>query len=103
MRLVLHREIPENIEVQWNALVLQMERPEVFYTHEWALAVSRAYRASVTPRLFLAYEQDSLVGLVALATDLEQRNVFFLSASTADYSKEGEGTPWTVRTRSRGR
>ena len=46
MRLVLHREIPEDniLAGQWNQLVQQMEFPEVFYTYEWSLAVSRAYQ-----------------------------------------------------------
>ena len=75
MRLVLHREIPEdnNLARQWNELVWQMECPEVFYTYEWALAVSRAYRDSITPLLMLAYEQDSLVGVVSLATNRSRR------------------------------
>jgi CelD/BcsL family acetyltransferase involved in cellulose biosynthesis len=87
LRLVLHREIPEDdrLACQWNALVLQMERPEVFYTYEWALAVSRAYSSSVAPLLILAYDQDSLVGVVALATDRLRRGTFFLNSTTADY------------------
>jgi len=62
-----------------------MERPEVFYTYEWALAVQRAYAASITPLLILAYQDNSLVGVVALATDEVAGEVFFLAASTADY------------------
>jgi CelD/BcsL family acetyltransferase involved in cellulose biosynthesis len=87
LRLVLHREIPDDdlLARQWNELVQQMECPEVFYTYEWALAVSRAYRASITPLLMLAYEQDLLVGVVALATDNARRETFFLANSTADY------------------
>lgn len=87
MRVVLHREIPEDesLRRQWNDLVQQMERPEVFYTYEWALAVHRAYRVSVTPLLLLAYEGDSLVGVVALATDEARRKTFFLAGTTADY------------------
>lgn len=88
MRLVLHREIPDDdiLAHQWNELVQQMECPEVFYTYEWAMAVSRAYRASITPLLILAYDdQDSLVGLAALATDKPQRETFFLGGMTADY------------------
>ena len=65
--------------------MLQMARPEVFYTYEWALAVDRAYRASMPPLLFLAYEDDSLVGVVALATDSLRRRAFFLANTTADY------------------
>jgi hypothetical protein len=38
MRIVLLRKIPDesSLRRQWNDLVLQMERPEVFYTCEWA-------------------------------------------------------------------
>lgn len=65
--------------------MLQMARPEVFYTYEWALAVDRAYRASMPRLLFLAYEDDSLVGVIALATDSLRRRAFFLAYTTADY------------------
>jgi len=87
LRLVLHREIPDDdiLARQWNELVWQIDRPEVFYTFEWALAVSRAYRDSITPLLILAYERDSLVGIAALATDKPQRETFFLAGTTADY------------------
>ncbi|MBZ5599822.1 MAG: GNAT family N-acetyltransferase [Acidobacteriia bacterium] len=87
MRLVLHREIPEDetLRAQWNALVQEMECPEVFYTYEWALAVARAYRASLTPLLMLAYEGGDLVGVVALATDPGGEKAFFLTRTTADY------------------
>jgi CelD/BcsL family acetyltransferase involved in cellulose biosynthesis len=86
MHLVVHREIPDNerLRHQWNDLVLQMERPEVFYTHEWASAAYKAYRIQMTPLLLLAYEKDSLVGVVALATDPAQGTVF-LTSTTADY------------------
>ena len=87
MRLVLHREIPDDDSLarQWNELVQQMECPEVFYTYEWALALSRAYRASITPLLMLAYERDSLVGVAALAMDLSQKLATFIAGTTADY------------------
>jgi len=41
LRIVLHRYIPEDphLKLQWNNLVERMERPEVFYTHEWAWAM----------------------------------------------------------------
>jgi CelD/BcsL family acetyltransferase involved in cellulose biosynthesis len=86
VRLALYREIPDDVTLahQWNELVGHMECPEVFYTYEWALAVSRAY-GSITPLLILAYEQDSLVGVAALATDKAQRETFFLAGTTADY------------------
>ena len=87
LRLVLHREIPgdDSLAGRWNELVWQMECPEIFYTHEWALAVSRAYRGSITPLLMLAYEQNSLVGVAALAIDRSQREATFIAGSTADY------------------
>ena len=83
----MHREIPDDRHLarQWNELVQQMECPEVFYTHEWALAMSRAYRDSITPLLMLAYEQDSLIGVAALAMDALQRDASFIAGRTADY------------------
>ena len=72
------------LQRQWNDLVLQLEQPEVFYTYEWALAVFRAYGGQLVPLLFLAYEEDSLVGLVALATNSSQETTF-LTSTTADY------------------
>lgn len=87
MRIVLHRIIPEDPELhrQWNAVALQTERPEVFYTCEWALAMQSAYRASLTPLLFLGYEGDDLVGVASLATDPSEKNVSFLAGTTGDY------------------
>lgn len=83
----MHREIPDDQHLarQWNELVQQMECPEVFYTYEWALAVSRAYRASITPLLMLAYELDSLVGVAALGMGAFQKKVTFIAGTTADY------------------
>jgi CelD/BcsL family acetyltransferase involved in cellulose biosynthesis len=87
LRIVLHREIPENPTLlrQWDDLALQMERPEVFYTSEWALAVQAAYQSSLKPLLVLGYEGDKLVGVASLATDGDEKNISFLSATTADY------------------
>lgn len=87
LRIVLHREIPEDPKLwrRWNDVVLQMERPEVFYTCEWALAVQSAYEASLTPLLFLGYEGEELVGVASLATDAGGQNVSFLAATTGDY------------------
>ena len=87
MRIVLHREIPEDTELhrQWNAIALQTERPEVFYTCEWALAVQSAYPAALKPLLLLGYEGDNLLGVASLATDPAGKHVGFLAASTADY------------------
>ncbi|MGB2603695.1 MAG: hypothetical protein WBC78_08875, partial [Candidatus Sulfotelmatobacter sp.] len=87
LRIVVHRELPEDPKLcrQWNDLVLQMERPEVFYTSEWALAVQSAYRASLKPLLFLGYEGESLIGVASLATDPAEETISFLAATTADY------------------
>ncbi len=71
---------------QWNALLTGLDRPQVFYTYEWSLAVQRAYHATLQPLLFLAYDsQESLCGIAALASQGERREVFFLCATTGDY------------------
>ena len=87
MRIVSHRSIPEDSSLhrRWNELALQVERPEVFYTSEWALAMQAAYGASLTPLLFLGYDGDDLVGVASLATDSARKNISFLGATTADY------------------
>jgi CelD/BcsL family acetyltransferase involved in cellulose biosynthesis len=87
LRIVLHTEVPEDdsLHRQWNELVLQVERPEVFFTCEWALAMQSAYRASFKPILFLGYDGENLVGVASFATDPSNRNVTFLAANTADY------------------
>jgi CelD/BcsL family acetyltransferase involved in cellulose biosynthesis len=88
LRIVVREEIPEDPELRrsWNELALRMERPEVFYTHEWAVAVHRAYASTLKPLLILAYENDLLVGLVALAwQNTGPLGVAFLTGSTADY------------------
>jgi CelD/BcsL family acetyltransferase involved in cellulose biosynthesis len=86
--LVVLGEIPEdeNLRRQWNALVERVEQPQVFYTYEWALAVSRAYSATLRPLLFLAYaEEKALCGVAALATDPSGKEASFLCATTGDY------------------
>lgn len=88
LRLEVLREIPEQTELRerWNALVFRRERPQVFYTYEWALAVQRAYSESLRPMLFLAYDgSDCLCGVAALATDITGRQASFLCATTGDY------------------
>jgi CelD/BcsL family acetyltransferase involved in cellulose biosynthesis len=87
LRIVRYREIPEdsNLHRQWNDVALRVERPEVFYTSEWALAVQSAYHASLNPLLFLGYEGERLVGVASLATDVGEKSVSFLAATTADY------------------
>jgi CelD/BcsL family acetyltransferase involved in cellulose biosynthesis len=87
LRIALYQEIPDDTELlrQWNAVALQTERPQVFYTCEWALAMQSAYRAELKPLLLLGYEADKLVGVASLATDLTGKNIGFLAATTADY------------------
>jgi CelD/BcsL family acetyltransferase involved in cellulose biosynthesis len=68
----------------WNALALQMEKPEVFYTWEWAAALVRAYGDAVGPWIATAYEGDTLVGVAALAKPTPTEAVF-LAGNTADY------------------
>jgi len=86
LRLVFLSEIPEDAELhrQWNELVLAGDRPQVFYTYEWALAVYRAYRETLNPLLFLGYEGERLCAIAVLAVD-SAGNVSFLCANTADY------------------
>lgn len=88
LRLVLLREIPEDAELRqlWNKLVARVDRPQVFYTYEWSLAVQRAYHASLHPLIFLAYDDhECLCGVAALATDVAGRVASFLCANTGDY------------------
>jgi CelD/BcsL family acetyltransferase involved in cellulose biosynthesis len=85
LRIVVLRKIPEDpsLPQRWNNLVLQMERPQVFYTCEWALAVQAAYQGSLQPLQLLGYDGDELVGVACLA--VTEQTVSFLSATTADY------------------
>ena len=88
LRLVLLQEIPEdaNLRRQWNALVHRVDRPQVFYTYEWSLAVQRAYHATLGRLLFLAYdENECLCGVASLAAGVEGRSASFLCATTGDY------------------
>ncbi len=88
MRLTVLKEIPEDetLRQAWNALVERGHQPQIFYTYEWALAVQRAYAATLHPLLFLAYdEQNGLCGLVALAADAANGTASFLCATTGDY------------------
>ncbi len=86
MNIVTHREIPENnfLREGWNLLAEKMQPAEIFYTHEWALAVARAYSDSRSPLLVLGYTNGVLVGVAALAVCDNQR-IEFLNANTADY------------------
>ena len=87
MDIVVRREISADEELRdaWNRLVLRMERPEVFYTYEWAFAVARAYKDSRQPLLILGYKNGALAGVVALYLDNEKNEAGFLASTTADY------------------
>jgi CelD/BcsL family acetyltransferase involved in cellulose biosynthesis len=63
-----------------------MERPEVFYTFEWAQAVDSAYSESLEPFIALGYDDGQLIGVVALArTKDDPGHLSFLTGTTADY------------------
>lgn len=85
MQVSLLRELPsdEEFREQWNSLAESMERPQVFYTWEWAQAVCLAYG---TQDLFLvvAYRGGRLTGVAAFSAT-EDGEISFLTATTADY------------------
>lgn len=83
----MREDIPEDPELRraWNELALRMERPEVFYTYEWAVAVQRSYSGIQKPLVFLAYEGESLVGVVTLVWERSGSSLAFLTANTGDY------------------
>jgi CelD/BcsL family acetyltransferase involved in cellulose biosynthesis len=88
VRVTVLKEISEDPDLRaaWNSLVLLMENSEVFFTYEWALAVSRGFQKNLSPLLFLMYDSDQLAGVAALAVDPHApRSAFFLTSSTADY------------------
>lgn len=80
-------EIPDDpfLREEWNALVVQMRSPQVFYTYEWARAVQLAYGASLCPLLLLGRdEENKLIGVAALSAP-RNAPVSFLCATTGDY------------------
>jgi CelD/BcsL family acetyltransferase involved in cellulose biosynthesis len=88
MHVTVLKEIPEDSALarDWNRLVERMEHPEVFFTYQWAVAVSRTFHATLTPLLFLMYDGSGLCGVAALATDKKTgATASFLTAHTADY------------------
>ena len=86
MRITVFTTLPDDASLgeEWNRLVQAMESPQIFYTYEWALAVSRAY-PSPAALLFAAYRGKSLAGVAALALDRDRGEASFLCGSTADY------------------
>lgn len=88
LRIVLFRNLPEDtkLRAEWNVLARSVEHPQVFFTYEWALAVQRAYEATLPTMLFLAYDQqEALRGVAALALDKARGWISFLCATTGDY------------------
>jgi CelD/BcsL family acetyltransferase involved in cellulose biosynthesis len=88
LRIAVLEELPDDAELRrrWNELVQQMERPEVFYTYEWAQAVDCAYGKLQRPFILLGYGGESLVGIVAFAKEnVGADAVVFLAGGTADY------------------
>ena len=88
LRIEIERKIPESDALRraWNNLVSRTERPEVFYTYEWAMAVRHAYKSRFEPLLVLGYEGETLEGVASLAVDRQEHDqVVFLAATTADY------------------
>ncbi len=87
MEIRLLREVPDDAKLreEWDELVLRTERPEVFYTYEWALAVARAYGDCRRPLLALGYKQKRLVGAASLYVARDGLEAGFLSSTTADY------------------
>ena len=87
MRIVVHRGIPDDpqLQSQWNKLAEQGDPPEVFYTHQWALAMHRAYGDLLLPFLVLLYDGERLAGVASLATDVRNTKASFLAGTTADY------------------
>lgn len=86
MRVRVLREIPDDtlLRDQWDEVVERMEQPEVFYTYEWAVSVQRAYGSILRPILLLGYEDESLVGVAALAQKTNGE-ICFLGETTSDY------------------
>ena len=87
MRIAVHSEVPTDpaLRRDWNDLVHAMERPQVFYTYEWAMAVQQAYRDEMPVLLLLGYEGDALKGVAALTLDRNRKSAHLLCHTTADY------------------
>ena len=84
MRLVVHRNIPDDtgLRDQWNTLVAEMERPEVFYTHEWASFTTNNFpenafaRSGDVVRIVVTDHQDRRPVEDILCTDESYRAVY---------------------------
>ncbi|HWZ83133.1 MAG TPA: GNAT family N-acetyltransferase [Terriglobales bacterium] len=86
MRLTWIEGLPQEEEIleQWNVLVDGMERPEVFFTWQWVAAFLRSYGNRAKPWIAIAFEDEDLVGVVALARP-SATEASFLASTTADY------------------
>jgi CelD/BcsL family acetyltransferase involved in cellulose biosynthesis len=104
VKVTVLEQVPEDTEtiLAWNNLVFRMERPEVFFSQQWAWAAGSAFSNSLRPLIFLIHDEEQLVGVAALATDRESpETAFFLTASTADYcdlvsEPERRGAMWAA-------
>ena len=88
LRLTVLEGIPEDASLRgaWNELALKVDRPQVFYTFDWSMAVQLAYRATLHPLVFLSFDSEGgLRGVVALATHGDASQASFLCANTGDY------------------
>lgn len=87
MHISVLDHIPDDskLRAQWNALALRTRGPQVFYTWEWAVAVQRAYAATLRPILFLGYDDDGHLRGVAALESNGAGPVSFLCAATGDY------------------
>jgi CelD/BcsL family acetyltransferase involved in cellulose biosynthesis len=86
LQIITKQEIPEDpaLRQAWNALVLEMEDPQIFYTYDWAMAVQRAFQETEV-LLMLVYEQEALRGVAVLALNSKSKIGSFLCGTTADY------------------
>jgi CelD/BcsL family acetyltransferase involved in cellulose biosynthesis len=85
LRLTWSRDFEsEDTRFRWNELVSVLERPEIFYTWEWAEAARTAFSTSLEPLIATAYDDEKFVGVVALAKT-SPHEATFLSGTTADY------------------
>jgi len=87
LHVVVHKGIPDSKDLQsaWQTLVQTVDRPQIFYTYEWARSVARAYEGSLDPLLITAFDEGELVGVAALAANYSDRQASFLAGTTADY------------------
>lgn len=88
MKAKILAEVPDGEVVRkWDALVLRMEEPAVFFTHTWAKCASSAFASQLEPLIVLVCDGDELVGIAALARLLNFPGVVrFLGDGLGDYN-----------------